>query len=525
MTGTYARAWTVSPSSGRGGWGTSIAIGLLGAVLLYLFARGIIAHRPMYDELLHVLSARGVMQTGEPVMADGLYGRAELFTRLVAASMTLFGDSLVAARLPALLSGGLLVLLVSIWTTRRVGWVAGLCVALLLASMPVSVSVAVFARFYTLHALFVALGMILAYEATIAGRTMRNRAVLAAGGMASFLAALHLQETTAIAAMAGVAALSGLFVVERWEDVRRTISKRPLMWLLAAATLVATGLFMAWRLGLLERFQSTALWAAGHAGRGSYYLKWLAEVWPLLWPLWPAALVLALLRRSREGLFCALFFLVALVAHSFAGMKASRYLYYALPFACVVLGIGADSIVAWAKSRAAEGQGDRVATAALLAALVIGVGLSHEMQRSVRFLLGKPSAYADFPYVDEPDWLAAMPVLEPLVGSAERVLVSAGVKGLYFLGRYDFEINESVVQETESGQEFGRDPRTGRQAISSADSVARVVSEPGRSLVIIEEQKLGRNGGVPPETVSLLELRCEAVEVPADARLSVWSCK
>jgi len=297
------------------------------------------------------------------------------------------------------------------------------------------------------------------------------------------------------------------------------------MWLAGAAVLVAMGILVAWLLGLLERFQSTALWAAGQAGRGSYYLKWLADVWPLFWPLWPAALVLALARRSREGFFCALFFLVALVAHSFAGMKASRYLYYALPFACIVLGIGADSIVAWVRNQAGREQGDRVATAALLAAMVIGVGLSHEAQRSVRFLLGKPSAYADFPYVDEPDWLAAMPVLEPLASSADRILVSAGVKGLYFLGRYDYEINASVVQETETGQEFGRDPRTGRQAISSADSVARVVSGPGRSLVIVEAQKLGRNVGVPPETVALLQQRCSTVALPAATGLSVWLCE
>ena len=168
-------AWIDSPSPGPGSWLAAMAIGCWGPIAaVSLRAVESSTHRPMYDELLHVLSARGVMQTGEPVMADGIYGRAELFTRLVAASMTVFGDSLVAARLPALVSGGLLVLLVSVWTTRRVGWVAGLCVALLLASLPMSVSVAVFARFYTLHALFVALGMILAYEATIAGRTMRR---------------------------------------------------------------------------------------------------------------------------------------------------------------------------------------------------------------------------------------------------------------------------------------------------------------------------------------------------------------
>ena len=220
MTNTDSGAWVDSSLQGPGRWLAAMAIGLLGAVVLAVGASWIIDHRPMYDELLHVLAARGVMRTGEPAIADGIYIRAELFTRVVATSMTLLGDSLVVARLPALLSGGLLIVLISVWSTVRVGWITGLVAALLLASLPTSVSMAVFARFYTLHALAVALGLILAYEATLPGRRSMARAALTVGGMFCFLLALHLQETTFIAAMAGVMAVTGVLVVDRWAELR-----------------------------------------------------------------------------------------------------------------------------------------------------------------------------------------------------------------------------------------------------------------------------------------------------------------
>ena len=350
------------------------------------------------------------------------------------------------------------------------------------------------------------------------------RAALALGGLFCFLLALHLQETTLIAAMAGVAAVIGVLVVDRWTEVREHVVRRPLLWLLAALAVAAIGAFVAWRFGLIERFQSAAIWAEGQANRTSYYLLMLAEAWPLFWPLWPAALALALLRRSRVGLFCGIVFGVAVVMHSLAGMKAPRYLYYAMPFGCIVLGIGAEALATWLRSAASKAAGQGVAVAALAVALVTGLALSQEAQRSVKFLLGKPSAYADFSYFDEPDWPAAMPVLQPLADDADRVLVSAGVKGLYFLGRYDYEVNASVVQETETGQEFGQDLRTGRQAISTAASVDQVVAEPGRSLVVVEEQKLGRDSGVPPEVVDLLQRKCSVVNLPAEVGLSAWLC-
>jgi hypothetical protein len=77
----------------RGIWGMCAA-SLAGALLLLNIARTIIHHQPVYDELVHVLAARGLLLTGQPVIAGGTYDRAVLFTHLVAKCIQWQGDSL-----------------------------------------------------------------------------------------------------------------------------------------------------------------------------------------------------------------------------------------------------------------------------------------------------------------------------------------------------------------------------------------------------------------------------------------------
>ena len=157
------------------GWGWAVSVGLSGALLLVLMTHGAMIHAVHYDELLHILSARGVVQTGQPAIADGFYTRAELFTRAVAWSYRHFGDNPVSARLPSLVAGCLLVFLTGAWVVRRAGVLAGAVAALLICVVPVTVGVAVFARFYTIHALVMLLIFIVAYEAMQPTRAARTR--------------------------------------------------------------------------------------------------------------------------------------------------------------------------------------------------------------------------------------------------------------------------------------------------------------------------------------------------------------
>jgi hypothetical protein len=92
-----------------------------------------LADLPMNDEFYTLLAARGWLLEGEPRIADGLYPRAELFTILTAQFFAALGESFVVARLPALVAGGLLVVLVFVWTRAQAGQLAAWIAALLLA--------------------------------------------------------------------------------------------------------------------------------------------------------------------------------------------------------------------------------------------------------------------------------------------------------------------------------------------------------------------------------------------------------
>src|SRR3954470_6390570 len=79
---------------------------LLGAVgwpaTLFLIALLIaavrIGHQPEFDELYHILAARGWLEKGRFAIAEGEYTRTGLFTLLIAAFFRLFGESVVVAR-------------------------------------------------------------------------------------------------------------------------------------------------------------------------------------------------------------------------------------------------------------------------------------------------------------------------------------------------------------------------------------------------------------------------------------------
>ena len=118
-------------------------------------------------------------------------------------------------------------------------------------------------------------------------------------------------------------------------------------------------------------------------------------------------------------------------------------------------------------------------------------------------------------YDGETAWSAALPTLQPLVTSASRVVTSNAMKALYYFGRYDYDLNATIVPETQSGQEFGLDERTGRHAISTAQSIAQVLGMPGTTIVILEEMRLGIPAGVPADAVDTIAARCSVVVVPA----------
>jgi hypothetical protein len=499
--------------------------GVIGAVLMALLSRPLLDHQPLYDELLHVLSARGLNATGEPVIADGIYERAELYTHLVAFALRTVGDTLVAARLPAWLAAIALVVLTAAWVTRRAGFIAGASAGLLLAINPWTLELAVFARFYTLHALTAMIMFVSLYESFARGRRpeVRGLFLLAAGAAAGV--AWHLQVTTLVALGAAGAGVIAVLLLDYHELALRFVRKRPVLALGGVALALALGSLMVFQLGLVDRLGTTPLWAEATANSREYYNSVLSRDLPLLWPLIPFAFLAGLFVDRRLAVFCIVAAVAAILVHSIAAQKATRYIFYLLPLLCVLWGCAIAKSVQLLNVLAARFTPAMARYATVFGVALIGLMVmnSTEGRRAARLLAGRDGAEV-LSYANEADWSTAVARLTSLRNGSVPTIASNGMKALYFIGHYDFELNASIVGETDTGKEFGIDPRTGRPVLSRPESLEQLLRANPRALVIVENEKLRRRVGVAAEVVDLLDARCARAELPREGGIVAWSC-
>jgi len=523
----------------------AILAGLIGAVLLGTIARGMIHHAPAYDELLHVLAARGMAEHGTPSIDHGEYERAQLFTRAVAASVRHHpDDELLAARLPALFAALALVALVGIWTTRKAGALAGVFAAILLVMSLHTVELAVFARFYTLHALVIFILFAALYELAGAipgtdgqARTARRAPLpLLVNGLVALAAlavAWHLQPITIIAVGAiGAGLLTGI-AAEQWPATRVFVRRHAWPMVGVAVATAVVGLFVLYRLDLFATFTQISGWASGSAQQPNFYNQALNNDMPLLWPLVPFAVLTVALRQPRLATTLAVAIVVALLVTSLAAQKAVRYLYYIEPFIAILLGCALATALFALRGLLKRQLPGHTRAASLLMLGVLGASLaaSKEGIRTGRLLLGRDSPQEVLSYGKEADWTGALPQLQPHISAGDTVIASNAMKALYYLGHYDYELNASILGELEPAGEFGVDERTGRQVIGSWPSIEKLLRGDGAAssaakplLIVIENKKLGLEQGVPASVVAGIVQHCAALTLPTTAGLSAWTC-
>ena len=280
------------------------------------------------------------------------------------------------------------------------------------------------------------------------------------------------------------------------------------------------------RLDLLRAFRETPLWSAGAAHRPNYYNDALSKAAPLFWPLVPFAVLSACVARPRWALTLSIAAASALLVHSLAASKSSRYVYYCLPLICILLGAGLSTVFSFLAKYVSSRWPPLVSIASLLALATLGVSFaaSQEGYRTSRLLLGLDPYSKVLANGDETSWSSAQRLLLPLAANADAIVTSNSMKAIYYLGRYDYELNTSIVAETNTGAEFGIDERTGRRAISTPESLAQVLRTHATTLIVAEKEKLGLDAGVPAGTAAVARERCGPIPVPDDARIAVWWC-
>jgi hypothetical protein len=150
--------------------------------------------------------------------------------------------------------------------------------------------------------------------------------------------------------------------------------------------------------------------------------------------------------------------------------------------------------------------------------------LSVEGRDMGRLIVGHTDPTRALSYGGEPDWNPTLPQLKPLLATANRVVTSSSMKAIYYFGRYDYEISQTSVQESATHAEFGIDERTGRHAISTPQSIVKVLDMPEPTLIVLETRSVGRSGGVSTPTMSVITQRCTSVPLPREVSVLAWRC-
>lgn len=532
---------------GSGGSLVVLEVGLVAFIALAVRLVDL-GHPPFIDEMNHMLAAGSLLEDGTLTIHDGVtYGRARLFTWLVAGFFFLFGESLEVARLPALISGVLLVCVLFAWLRHEAGRVAAWTGGLLLCFSPVALYLSQWVRFYTLHALLYWLGAWGVYRLVTRADPARRRWWNAAGSLVALLLALHLQVTTVV----GAAGLALFVVFVEGPRLLGAIRGPKGRWMVVGAVAVALVVMVvgASRLGFFDWLDARArrvdVWAIERADSLRFYHWLFTDQYGFLWELFPVAALVALARKWRPALLFALVFAVAVVAHSVAAWKAERYIFYALPAWFALWGLAAAEILPWlwrllsdATRRTAARlprvvERGLVAGGLLLALAFAASTLTAYTTTRLIYLQGRdwspPPGHRGEWYRGHPDWAAVVPTLKPIHDDVDVLVGYPGMKAVHYLGSVDYVLDAShLVRAVRPDgsyvmtSEFVADGKIGEPAISSPGSLASIMECFPDGLVVAEAHVWGWRGGVPAETVEFIESNMRPVPLPEDARIKAY---
>lgn len=529
LTHAYLRLQSLAKV--RSGW-----LGPLALSALALFVYTLHLDRPpQSDELYHVLAARAYLANGEFHVAEGVYDRGAPFTLLVAWSFDLFGESLVAARLPSVAAAMLLVVTLFLWTRRVAGELAAWLSALLFLSWPDGIDVAQFTRFYALHGVAFWLSAIGLYRLLTSPpeRFGAAAALVIAVALCFSLAVSLMPEATAIG-ISGLGAWATVAIGLPWLRARSGRARRTAVLAFSFVAAAAVGFLIVSEVGadLLAHYRWNPLWLSDYRNAFWFYHQDLSLNYPALYPFLPFAALIAVACRARPALLCLCIFAVAFVAVSFAAMKHIRYIYFAAPFLFVLFGIALAQL--WPLLRTLTLDATERALARF--GLQRGGARLAVLVASMLFLLAANAAFvktaarlADVtipPMQRAPGWAAAKPILEPLLQEASVVLTTNELSTLYYFGHYDLLVSKSRLSEidkvSDQREEFSTDWRTGRPVISTAESFALIMDCYPDGLLITEDYRWRSPAQLDDEVANLVLARATPVDLSGIPRLQAY---
>lgn len=501
-----------------------------GCLLLYSIHLGRMAHP---DEYYHILAAKGLLETGEPRIAEGQYTRVFLHTWLVAKSFALFGESLAAARIPSLLATAGLVVAMFVWLRREAGSLAAWIGAGLFAVSPFALEIAQFCRFYALQALAMFVAAIMVYAGVRVLRSQPRRGALwLAGSALPIVLAIYLQSTSLLGCIGlGLWAVGAVGLPWLADPA---VTRRHKAFALAAAValgvlVVAVALFSGVAGELWQQYRWTPYFNQRSSDQFWFYHQWYSLLYPTLWPLTGFLALLAISLLPQAASMAALVFAVGFLLNSFAASKAMRYIAYAQPFLFILWGIALAGM--WPRLAAFSDRlsgrltdqlgGSRVLAGALMVSAALFLGIANSATLRTVALLADVTIPPEQPRTN---WPAARTELAPWLERADIVVSTEELGHLYFLGRYDVRFSPSKMDELLPSEqhEFGRDHRTGRSVIGTRASLERILECYPRGIIVGPSAHWGRPELINSDLSALIAAHAQELPLPPRSQLRAY---
>lgn len=306
-----------------------------------------------HDELYHVIAARSIIEKGRPAFPNGQeYMRALPYTKILALSFRLFGESETTARMPSVIIN-IMFLLIGFWIVKK--WSNSRCALAFLVVMSFSPFVLNRVRMYRMYAffqLFYFLGSVLFfYGMEWSNPERKNKTARLFKGFEEkhdvnvllivlsaicFLISLQFHLLTINFGFVLITYLSIMWLLSIYDSgfKRIPLNKYSVGLIIILCSFL---LFLLFRietfLGLLRSINHVPIWARYFERGGIFYARFLYQNYPVFFFLYPLGLLYSMSLSRRQGTFLLCSFVPLFLLHSYVfQLKDRNYIFYIFPF-------------------------------------------------------------------------------------------------------------------------------------------------------------------------------------------------
>jgi hypothetical protein len=491
--------------------------------------------------MYHILAAKSYNQTGELTILDGIYNRANLYTKIVSYQMKLSCDNLECARYVSMISSIILIILIIITSNYLYNSETAIVAGLLAGTCPALVEYAHTLRFYSMHALsfyiFAICTFILISKTDMIVRNKKYimLVIYIITSLISLIISYHLQITTIIGLLGiGIGlVLINIIKIKIFIKYMYHEHKKSFIVLLVLAILTITIVLYnmyPWIIQSYMTFNTSPPWAWVQSKNYLYYHNILSDWYPALWTLSPFFCVLSFSRWPKKTIFFLTIFAISFIIFSIAPQKDSRYIVYAIPFIIIPLSAGISVITKITLTHINNSKTSKnnykyvyiITIIGLITSIFLFIATQPVMNQAYSVIIknSHPSIFTNYQQSKKYDWGKVANILKNKNDDSYVLITSSSGKAAYYFGDYSFSLNYSEIHHTDTKKEFGLDPRTGRRVITSAESIEKILKKCKKCIIIAEKHHIdGIN--IPNETVKYIIKYGNKIETNVN-NISVW---